>query len=559
MISDVVIYGATPGAIFAAIVLARGGRTVAMVTPQYQVGGMLTGGLGITDAPNTRNWWGVVEEFTTALKARTGWANDRLSWNCAPSDALAVFTAMLAAHPGITVRTNEQLVSVRKNQGTFGPGQTVASADVVGTRIASITTAGGIYEGTVFLDATYTGELMAMAGVPHRVGRESRSRYRELRAGVLAGSFATTLDYDVVDADGDLTRYGQFRPRQAPGESDRRTMACGFRHAITNVDDIGWPAPPGYDDADFQAEIAYAQARTPTLYTRDFAFFLRRAHYDPVAAAALIPGFAGMTPTGKQEAWHAFTQPANLVTAPGKCMTNGSDIIGPLAWEYAIAPEWRRAEIEEQLLYRELGRFHTFATHPDVPAATRNSFATMGLCGDEWAGGGVPGWPSELYHREGRRIEGQATVDLWDHVYQVNWPDQIAFGGYFVDSKAKTQYATPFGGAEREGSYGDVDIVTADGETIALDDYRYVGIPMRAVIAEPGVCDNLAVTWGISATEIAFSAIRLEPFLAAVAEAVGHMALESLASAVPMARLDYGRVRSRLNAAGAQLARYGDV
>lgn len=183
----------------------------------------------------------------------------------------------------------------------------------------------------------------------------------------------------------------------------------------------------------------------------------------------------------------------------------------------------------------------------------------MGLCDDEWTTGPVPGWPSELYHREGRRIEGQATIDLWDHVYQVNWPDQIAVGGYFIDSKAKTQFAVPFGGAEREGTYGDVDIETEDGETIALGDYRYLGVPMRAVIAEPGVCDNLAVAWGISATEVAFSAIRLEPFLSAVAEAVGHMALESLASGVVMSRLDYGRVRSRLDTAGAILARYGAV
>lgn len=37
--------------------------------------------------------------------------------------------------------------------------------------------------GKIFIDATYEGDLMAKAGVPYRVGRESRSEYGELYAG----------------------------------------------------------------------------------------------------------------------------------------------------------------------------------------------------------------------------------------------------------------------------------------------------------------------------------------------------------------------------------------
>src|SRR5215468_4964222 len=42
---DIVVYGATPGGIGAAIAAARMGRTVALIVPQNHVGGMTASGL----------------------------------------------------------------------------------------------------------------------------------------------------------------------------------------------------------------------------------------------------------------------------------------------------------------------------------------------------------------------------------------------------------------------------------------------------------------------------------------------------------------------------------
>ncbi|RQP07556.1 MAG: FAD-dependent oxidoreductase [Paracoccus sp. BP8] len=101
--------------------------------------------------------------------------------------------------------------------------------------------------------------------------------------------------------------------------------------------------------------------------------------------------------------------------------------------------------------------------------------------------------------------------------------------------------------------------IDADGDEVRADNYSTFGIPMRAVVAPVGTCDNLAVCWGVSSSELAFQAIRLEPFLCAVAEAVGHMAVESVVSGVPLAKLKYEPVRARLQAAGLLIQRYQTV
>ncbi|WP_198019386.1 FAD-dependent oxidoreductase [Paracoccus sp. J55] len=154
---------------------------------------------------------------------------------------------------------------------------------------------------------------------------------------------------------------------------------------------------------------------------------------------------------------------------------------------------------------------------------------------------------------------GQETVTYRHVAYRTNWGDQIACGAYFMDSKAKSVWALPYGGNEIEGSPEVTEFTDAEGDIVRADNYSTFGVPMRSVVAPVGTCDNLAVCWGISASELAFQAIRLEPFLCAVAEAVGHMAIESLASDVPLARLKYEPVRARLQAAGLLIQRYATV
>lgn len=154
---------------------------------------------------------------------------------------------------------------------------------------------------------------------------------------------------------------------------------------------------------------------------------------------------------------------------------------------------------------------------------------------------------------------GPVTLDMWSNAYQANWPDQIVVGSYFMDSKAKSQFATPYGGTEFEGHYAVQPFVDANGVEIKADTYKIFGIPLRAVVAPQGTCDNLIASWGISSTEVAFSAIRLEPFLSAVGKGCGHVAVAAIDAGTGPANLDYAPVRARLTAAGLTTHRFPPV
>lgn len=55
----------------------------------------------------------------------------------------------------------------------------------IGTKIAKVhTETGEIFSARYFIDATYEGDLLAAAGVPYTVGRESIAQYDESQAGI---------------------------------------------------------------------------------------------------------------------------------------------------------------------------------------------------------------------------------------------------------------------------------------------------------------------------------------------------------------------------------------
>lgn len=575
---DLCVYGPTLAGIAAAIVAARAGKSVAIVCPEPVLGGMLTGGLGITDAPlSFKNWaGGVVDEFTAGLTARTGFTFSLYQWCFAASDAQAVIDGMVSAEGNVSLHLGERIVSVEQRQVAYFEGMMADALSRRGAAIAAIVTDVDRYDAQVFIDASYDGALMHKAGVGTRIGREAFDLAREPYAGVLAnGGHTTSRAYDVVDARGDLTKYGGWRPLEGPGQPDRRSMALGFRNLVTNVPgagNLGFPAPPGYDRTDFLDDIARAQAGTLGFFDREVGYDpIYRVRYDAALAAVHITGFASLTQKEREERWLrsdfagaglSNTQRlANMMAVRGKFSTNGSDIRGPLAWEYATSSDARRQDIRQRLAYRELGRLHALQNDPEVPAATRNNFAAWGLCADEWQDAYTlrPGWPHEIYQRHGRRLVGQALLDMWSNAYQVNWSDQIAVGSYFMDSKAKSQFATPYGGTEFEGHYDVQPFFDANGTEIRADTYKIFGVPLGAVVAPRGVCDNLISAWGISATEVAFSAIRLEPFLSAVGEACGHVAVAAIDAGLDPATLPYPPVRARLDAAGLTIHRFPPV
>lgn len=195
--ADVVVYGATPAGIAAALSAAPHSR-VMLIEQQLSVGGMTTGGLGWDDVdcsycptestiPNvakpSRNVYGksIYSQFAGNIKGYYAQVSTRaleLSVNGTrhePHVAEQTFVSMLS-QANVTVLTGWRLSHVSLQD------QTIATLTFQPTEGEGPSTT---VAGRAFVDATYEGDLLAEAGVPHTIGREDRMQYGELNAGVV--------------------------------------------------------------------------------------------------------------------------------------------------------------------------------------------------------------------------------------------------------------------------------------------------------------------------------------------------------------------------------------
>jgi len=168
---DVVIYGATPGGIAAAIAAAKGGRSVLLAEPTIRIGGMTTNGLSHPDfrafEALTGTYLELVRRSLAYYEKTYGKDSPQVKdsfrgTHAEPKVNLLLFQQMLAEHPGITVRTQWTLIEAF----TRGPAgdrrvQAVRFRDAAGREHR--------YEGKIFIDGSYEGDLLAAAQAPYRI------------------------------------------------------------------------------------------------------------------------------------------------------------------------------------------------------------------------------------------------------------------------------------------------------------------------------------------------------------------------------------------------------
>ncbi|MEZ5302771.1 MAG: FAD-dependent oxidoreductase [Verrucomicrobiales bacterium] len=132
----------------------------------------------------------------------------------------------------------------------------IAAAEMDGATIKAIETANGHrVEAKVFIDTTYEGDLMALAGVSYTVGREPNAQYGETLNGVRGSTpshqFTIGVDPYVVPGDpgSGLLPYIMAGDGGAPGSGDAGVQAYNFRLCLTRdpVSQIVIGAPDGYD------------------------------------------------------------------------------------------------------------------------------------------------------------------------------------------------------------------------------------------------------------------------------------------------------------------------
>ena len=267
--ADVVIYGATSAGVVAAVRLAELGRTVLLVEPTSTIGGLSSSGLGATDIGNkaaiggmSRAFYQAIREHysdekawrhqsASAFRGRGHRAGEDAAWTFEPHVAEAVFREWLARYSErIALRTRTRI-------RLDGHGAIVERG-----RVRALVAVGGQrFEGRMFLDCSYEGDLMAAAGVDFVVGREANSTFGETLNGVQTAravhhQFGVDVDPYVRPGDPDSgLLYGLQAEAPGPeGSGDRGLQAYCFRICATDVaaNRIGWPRPPSYDAARYE-------------------------------------------------------------------------------------------------------------------------------------------------------------------------------------------------------------------------------------------------------------------------------------------------------------------
>jgi flavin-dependent dehydrogenase len=197
---DVVVYGATPGGVSAAVAAAREANSAAnstsrrsplrvvLLEPGLYVGGAISGGLGQADYGQAAMHvlGGQSEEFFQRVASYYNvpfyLPEDRqcsahqVPWVSEPHVAEQVLVDMLHA-AGVVILTGTRIVEAEIS---------TANVSTNGVAITSVKTANGaVLSAQVFIDGTYEGALMKMAGVTTTWGREANTTYKETAAGRL--------------------------------------------------------------------------------------------------------------------------------------------------------------------------------------------------------------------------------------------------------------------------------------------------------------------------------------------------------------------------------------
>ncbi len=479
--ADVVIYGGTCAGVVAAMQVARMGRRAALVAFDSFLGGMTASGLGATDIGNKAAIGGISRDFYRNVGRHYGVDEQ---WTFEPSLAANIYRRWIG-EAGVEVHHDAHLSKVHRADG----------------RIRAIEMEDGrTYRGQVFLDCTYEGDLMAMAGVSFHAGREPNSQYRETLNGIHFGhpnhNFKAWVDPYVtegVPSSGLLPGVQDVEPG-VQGRGDGCIQAYNFRICFTNVADnrMPVPRPAGYDPAWYELLRRYIEAGV----------------------------------------WDAF----NLTKAMpnGKTDTNNfgavsTDFIGH-NHDWPTADYATRERLFQQHVTHNVGLFYFLQNDPGVPKAVREQMGQWGLPKDEFIPTG--GWPHQLYVREGRRMVSDLVMtEHHCRRYEVV-DDVVGMAAYQMDSHNCRRLVID----GRVINEGNVEVAPAAPYPIGY----------RAIRPRESECENLLVPVALSSSHIAFGSIRMEPVFMILGQSAATAAVHAIEQNASVQQIDIDRLKQRL-------------
>jgi hypothetical protein len=365
--ADVIVVAATPGGIAAAVSAARSGASVILLEEKSHVGGVVSAGLTNTDIYKKAAFGGLFAEFVKRVRehyVKTYGETSEQVKVCQGGHmfeakvAEQVFRDLLTGEKNLRLIERHRVVSTRV-VGADGAERTAergqrrdgaAPKDFGPTvKLVSITAEDLTRPGTnvefrakTFVDATYEGDLAALAGVPYRVGRESRETFREAHAGKIYLRFK-----DVNPLPG------------STGEADDGIQAFCFRIHMTKdlANAVPVEKPAAYNRDDYRAMLDDMRSGRVTKLTKLMHFF-------PM-------------PNGKFELNNAH--PAGDTGLPSESFDLAEE-----NWKWPEADAAERERIFQRYWAHAEGYLWLLQNDPEVPPAIREEARQYGFPKDEF-------------------------------------------------------------------------------------------------------------------------------------------------------------------------------
>lgn len=480
---DVVVIGGTASGVACAVRAAREGCSVLLVQHNRHIGGMLANGLMQWDALYGGHRAAIFTELLQNIE----------------KDAIARFGKDSRSHqiikythehypvgwvePHVMERECHRLVAAEKNLSLLLERHPVKALRE-GAVLKSVTLdSGETVRADVFVDATYEGDLLPLARVAYRVGREARAEYGEPHAGRIFTNIAHGPPESVKAQGLNLRAYGSKQGSidpASPFTADGNSQAYNFRFCVTKdpANRVLLTAPPpGYNREEY-------------------------VNYERKSIA---------TNGGPNAKSHM-----NSPILPGENTA------------YPEASWAERQKIIDRHKHFGLGLMWFLQNDESVSEKKRAEFRQWGLAKDEFPDNGHI--PHEMYVREARRLVGRHVITEHDGMLAREYAraplhaDSITVTDWYLDSHSCTTDSSPG--------------FKYDGKLILTEESRPMQVPYRAML--PKEADNLLVPVCLSSTHIAWGALRLEPVWMQTGEAAGWAAALSKKHQTTPGRLDSG-------------------
>ena len=492
---DVCVYGGTSAGVMAAYKIAMSGKTVLLIEPGRHLGGLSSGGLGATDIGDEKAIGGLARDYYLRLGKKYG-LND-FAWHFEPKVAEQVFNDYIR-EAKVEVLFDYNVIHVSKKKSAIKE----ISLHSYEHNKPDVTIAAKI-----FVDCSYEGDLMALAGVNYTIGRESNNQYGETWNGVqISRDNQVPKGIDPYVIRGDNTSgliWGVSpEPVKEQGSGDKKIQAYCYRLCMTTDTGNSIPVtkPENYDPAHYEVLRRIIQQRDSMRWVQRIGQLYLRI----------------------------IEMPNNKVDVNNKGGFSLS--MAGANWEYPEANYWRRKEIAKKIEEYNKGIIYFLGNDPFVPEHIRKQMLQYGWPKDEFIDN--KHFSHQLYIREARRMTGQLVMTEHHCMSRELVEDGIARGSYNMDSHNCDRHVLN-GMVVNEG----------DVQTKVPKPYD---ISYRTILPKRTECSNLLVPVCLSASHIAYGSVRMEPVFMMLGEAAGLAASVAIDRDLSVSDLDGRELKKML-------------